>query len=95
MAHSIIIPSNPNDLKKLKEMVRVGSNSLARIDGEKEQLKDVIEEIAEQFDLPKKYVSKLISTDHKRNFDQLQSESEDFNDLYEAVFDVNDSNVQS
>jgi len=86
---NIIIPTNPADLTKLKQMIGEATNAMARIDSENELKKEIIEEIVENFEIPKKLVTKMITVAHKANFNEISGEAEDFNDLYESVFEAN------
>ncbi len=49
MAQDIVVPSNPADLKKLKDGIEEITNSMTRVDGEKEYQKEAIEELSEQY----------------------------------------------
>lgn len=85
MSKLIVVPSSPADLKRLKDAMIEGSNSLVRIDSEKELLKDIIEVVSEELDLPKSMVSALIRHYHKSSFDEKATEFSDFTELWEAV----------
>jgi len=87
---NIIIPTNPADLTKLKQMIGEATNAMARIDSENELKKEIIEEIVENFEIPKKLVTKMTTVAHKANFSEVSGDAEDFNDLYESVFEAKD-----
>ena len=89
MATQLIIPTNPNDITKLKQMVGEATNCHARMDSEKELLKEIVEEIVEQFEIPKKMVTKMINVQHKLNYSEVSGDADDFSDLYESVFETN------
>lgn len=91
MASNLIIPSNPADILKLKQMVGEATNAMARIDSENELKKEIIEEIVEQFEIPKKMVTKMITVAHKANYTEISGDAEDFSDLYESVMESKDS----
>jgi hypothetical protein len=80
-----IVPSNPADRKAILDAVKEGDNCLTRIDSERDQLKAIIEDIVEKYELPKAQISRLISSYHKSNFDVITQESDDFVQLYEAI----------
>lgn len=46
---SIIIPSNPQDQKKIRECMDEISNSYTRTEGERSFVKEAIENLAERF----------------------------------------------
>jgi len=91
MPSNLIIPSNPKDIQKLKQMVGEATNAMARIDSENELKKEIIEEIVEQFELPKKMVTKMITVAHKANYSEVSGDAEDFGDLYESVMEAKDN----
>lgn len=81
----VIIPSNPQEREKLRAMLVEMTNSLTRIDAEKELLKETADEVSRQYELPKKLVNKLARTMHKRNYSQVAAENDSFETLYEAI----------
>jgi uncharacterized protein YwgA len=83
---NIIVPTDAKQLKQIKKMVQEGCDCLLRIDAEREALKDIIEAINEEFEIPKQYLSRLIKHKHKEDFDKKSTEHSDFETLYEAVF---------
>lgn len=85
MAKNIVIPSNTAELKVIKSAIGEASDCLIRIDSEKEAIKDIVEDLAEKYELPKRFISKMIKTHHKATFDKETSDLEDFMELYTAV----------
>jgi hypothetical protein len=85
MAKEIIIPSNVAELKTIQSALKEMSNCMLRIDAEKEAMKDIIEDLNEKYELPKKFISKMARVYHKQSFDKESVEHEDFADLYVAV----------
>lgn len=83
--NEIVVPSNPADLKKIKAAVVEISDAMTRIDSEKEFIKDVVDNLSEEYNLPKKYVNKLARTYHKNTFEQETAQMDDFETLYTAV----------
>lgn len=82
---NIVIPSSVNDRAKLKSMLVEITHSLTRMDAEREYKKEVVGTIKEQFGLSPKIVNKLAGTMYKRNYTDLQTENEDFEELYEIL----------
>ena len=85
MSKSIIVPSSPADLKVIHEAVKEAGDCMIRIDSEKQAVKDIVDDLAEKFELPKRFINKMIKTYHKASFDKETSDSDDFAELYEAV----------
>lgn len=82
------IVTNPADKKKIKDALFEISNCMTRIDAEKELIKDIINDLADNFELPKKTVRKIAKAYHKQNFTQEVADSEEFQELYESILDV-------
>lgn len=80
--------SNPTDKKKIKDSLFEISGSYARIEAERELIKDIINDLADNFELPKKTVNKIARAYHKNNFNQAVSENEEFQELYESILDT-------
>lgn len=80
-------PTNPKDLQALKAMISEMTHCYSRIDGEKEQCKEIADAAAEKFGLQKKMINKIARTMYKRNYQSLQQENEEFEQLYESIAD--------
>ena len=81
----ITIPSSPSDRQLLKQSLVEMTHCMQRADLEKESIKEIADNAAEKFNLPKKIINKLAKTMYKRNYQDLQSENEDFTLLYETL----------
>jgi len=77
--------STPQDKEKLLNSIKEMSNSMTRVDAEKDFQKDVIDKVNDELGLEKKYIRKLASIYHKQNFTVVQSEMEEVQELYEAI----------
>lgn len=81
----LIIPSSPEDRKKILAALNEGSDSMTRIAAERELLKEIIDTVSEDFDLPKKYVRKMINVHYKSSILSVNAENEELVGLYSAV----------
>ncbi len=82
---NIAIPSDPNTQKKIREALHQISDSMTRIDAEKDHIKDILQVVQDETDVPKKYVSKMARIYHKQNLQQVKMENEDLEALYETI----------
>ena len=73
----IIIPSNPQDQKKIRECMEEISNSYTRTEGERSFVKEAIENLSEEVDIPKKILRKMSRIYHKQNMSEVAGEIED------------------
>jgi hypothetical protein len=83
--NEVIIPSNPKDLERIKKAVVEASDSLLRIDSEREEIKAIAELMAEELQLPKRHFMRMVKVYHKSTYDTEVKLNEDFQALYEAV----------
>lgn len=85
MSKTIVIPSNPADLEKIRGNLQEIADAMTRIAAERELIKDIKAVMKEEHDLPPKYISKLAKTYYNQDFDTQEVEHEDFGELWEAV----------
>lgn len=78
--------TNPKDKEKLQNAIQELSNSMTRIDAERDFQKDAVDKVADETGVDKKYIKKLASMYHKQTFAQVQTEQEELEDLYESLF---------
>lgn len=77
--------SSPEDKKKLRGAIQEISNSMTRMEAERDLIKEIIKEQSDQFQIPKKILAKIAKTYHKQNLTQEVEDHEDFVELYEEV----------
>lgn len=82
---NIVVPSSPEDRKAIKNALQEISNSLTRIEGERDLIKDILQTVQDNQSIPKKYVRKLAKIYHKQNYNEVQQEQDDLETLYETV----------
>lgn len=87
----VALPSSPADRKRMKTMLSEATYCKQRIDDERQSIKDIVTRIHEEFELPKKLVTKLIGTLYKQDYADRVAEEEDFQFLYEAIVHPNAS----
>jgi hypothetical protein len=77
------------DKKKIKGALQEASNSLTRIDAERDLVKNIMNDTSKNFQIPKKTIKKLINVYHKQNFSEEVATHEEFESLYETVTKTN------
>jgi hypothetical protein len=87
----VIIPSSPEDREKIRRVLRTVSDSMTRIEAEKDLIKDEIGALVEDFEIPRKFLNKMARTFHRQNFKDIVDEQDDFATLYETVVELNQS----
>ena len=79
------IPSNPADRKAIYDSMKEISNSMTRIEAERDLIKNAINDICEEQNLSKKTFCKMVKVYHKQNFQQEVQSNEEFEQLYETI----------
>lgn len=78
--------SNPEDKKKMIDGLKELSNSMTRVDAEKDYQKDTIAKLSDELGIKKPYISKIANVYHRQTFAQMQAEHEELENLYEELF---------
>lgn len=82
---STALPTDPAQLKKLRNMLYEMSGLLANIKLNNGSIKDIAELIEADFGIPKKIAKKLGKTFHDGNFLDVSSENSIFEELYSRI----------
>ena len=86
MSTNLIIPSSPADRKKIRDAMNEISHSYTRIAAEKDFIKEAIDVLEDDHDLPKKYLRKVATAYHKQNITETTEVVSDVEALYDALF---------
>ena len=79
------LPSDPAARKAIKKCMDELSASMARIDGERDFIKEAIVNICEEYEMSKKTFRRLAKVYHKQNFSKEVAEHEEFETMYEQL----------
>ncbi len=83
----MILPSSPVDLAKIKAAIVECDGAMIRIESEREYIKEAIDVLAEEYNIEKKLIRKLLRVYHKANRDQVVAEADQLDTAYSTVFD--------
>jgi hypothetical protein len=83
--------SSPEDRKKIFAAIREVSNSMVRIEAERDLIKDIVKDVADNYLLSRKTVNKMSKVYHKQNLSQTVAEHEEFVETYEEITSANSS----
>ena len=61
------------------------SNSLTRIEAERDLIKEVLQRLQDECEIPKKLSRKLAKVYHRRNYEEEVAAQRDFQTVYETV----------
>jgi len=82
---NVVIPSNPEDRRKIVNALNEMSASFTRMDAERDLQKDILATLEEDFELPKKYMRKVARIYHKQNLIEERSNFQEVEDIYEGL----------
>lgn len=78
--------SSPEDKKRIKNAIREISDSMTRMDAEKDLIKDIVQVTHENHGIDKKYLRRLANIYHKANISEVRNEHEELDTLYAELF---------
>ena len=79
------VPSSPADRKAILDCMKEISGSMARIDAERDFIREAIKNICDEQNLSKKTFRRMAKTYHKQNFNSEVEEHEEFETLYQTI----------
>jgi hypothetical protein len=82
--------SNPADRKKIKDALQEISNSMTRMEAERDLIKEIKSDLFDDYKetLTRKQISKMARVYHKQNFQEEVNDHEQFEHLYEQITGV-------
>ena len=78
--------SNPEERKKIVGAIKELSDSMLRVDCEKDLQKDIVQATFEITGIDKKHLRNLAVIYHKQSMNDVKAEFEDVEALYEELF---------
>jgi hypothetical protein len=75
----------PEQKKDLQKAVQEISNSMTRMEAERDLIREIVKDQSQNLQIPKKIISKIAKTFHKQNLTQEIADHEEFVELYESV----------
>jgi len=82
---NVIIPSSEEDRKRIRDAMEEISNSYTRVEAERDFVKEAINNLAEDVDVPKNILRKMARIYHKQNMAAVVYEVEDIEALLESI----------
>jgi hypothetical protein len=77
--------STEEDRKKFMGAVQEMSNSMIRIEAERDLIREIVKEKSDEFKISKKIINKIAKTYHKQNRAQVEAEHEEFMEIYDET----------
>jgi len=66
-------------------MLREASNSLTRIEGERDLIREMKKRVCDELQLEKKVINRMVKVYHKQSFQEEVAEHEQFETLYGSI----------
>jgi hypothetical protein len=85
--------SSIEDRKKILAAIREISNSMVRIEAEKDLIKDIVKDVSDNYQLSRKVVNKMARVYHKQSLSQTVAEHDEFVETYEEITSSNNQNA--
>ena len=79
--------SSPVDRKKIKDALVEISDSMTRMEAERDLIKDIVKDVADNYQLSKKQINRMAKIYHKQNFIIEQQEMDELETLYITIVD--------
>ena len=76
---------SPEQKKELQGAIREISASMTRTEAERDLIREILQKMQDECEIPKKLGRKLARTYHKRNYEEEVAEQSDFQTIYENV----------
>ena len=77
--------STEEDRKKFMGAIQEMSNSLLRIEAERDLIREIVKEKSDEFKISKKIINKIAKTYHKQNRAQVEAEHKEFMEIYDET----------
>lgn len=78
------------ELEVLKKGIAEISDIFTMQEAQRDALKEAIDHVYEELKIPKRIIRKIAKTYHKKDFQTVSTENEDFELLYVGVMEEND-----
>lgn len=77
--------TNEEDRKKFMGAIKEISNSMIRIEAERDLIREIVKEKSDEFQISKKIINKVARAYHKQNMTQVEDEHNEFVEIYEET----------
>jgi len=82
---NLVIPSDDETKKRIRGALEEISNSMTRMGAERDLIKNILQDVEDDTQVPKKYLRKMANIFHKQNLNEVKTENDDVETLYETV----------
>lgn len=83
----IIVPSTKEDLKAIYGVIKEISDSKTRQESENDYQKEAYQELEDKYNIKSKHFRRMAKDFHKDQYNKNMADVEDYQQLYESVFE--------
>lgn len=83
---TFVVPSNPEDRRELAKGLQEAVDAMTRMDAERDKTNEVLKELENKFDIPKKILRQVAKTRKDSSYPEKSQELSSFEELYENLF---------
>lgn len=76
---------SPTQKQSIKNCLQEISNSMTRMEAERDNIKEIVNRCATEFEMNKRITRKLARIFHKRNIEEERAEQQEISDTYDAI----------
>lgn len=76
---------SPTQKQSIKNCLQEISNSMTRMEAERDNIKEIVNRCASEFEMNKRITRKLARIFHKRNMEEERAEQQEISDTYDAI----------
>lgn len=76
---------SPTQKQSIKNCLQEISNSMTRMEAERDNIKEIVNRCATEFEMNKRITRKLARIFHKRNMEEERAEQQEISDTYDAI----------
>lgn len=86
--NTFVMPSSPDDRKKIMDAMGEISASMTRVEGEKSYIKETIADLHEKFGIPKKMLNRFARAHHKSSFHEELGADDEFEAMCQTLVNI-------
>ena len=83
---SVVLPSSEGDKTAIRKVLKEVSDSMTRIDSEKDFIKDAVTDLSKTYSIPKASLNKVVKIYHKRNIAEERAKVDEEFYIYDEIF---------
>jgi len=83
---AMVLPSSDADKTAIRKVLKEVSDSMTRIDSERDFIKDAVTDLAKTYSIPKASLNKVVKIYHKRNIAEERAKVDEEFYIYDEIF---------